>query len=115
MVESTLTTALAEPAGAPHHEAMILYRILLFVAAAVAAVLLYFFVTGVEDGSVSSFNILIWLVMLAAVGVPISLAWMMRGKGNLKTANLLLLIPAVPGLLAFLFFAMLMLLQPRWN
>ena len=94
---------------------MILYRLLLAVDALVAAILLYFFVTGLEDGSVSSFNILMWLVMLAAVAVPITLALMLRARGRLKAANLVLLVPALPGLLYFLFVALLVLMQPRWN
>ena len=39
---------------------MTLYRILLAIDVAAALVAVYFFVVGIGDGSVSSFNIAIW-------------------------------------------------------
>ena len=94
---------------------MILHRILLVFDGLIAAILLYFFAAGREDGSVSSFNILIWLVLLAAIGLPIAVALALGARGRVKTANLVLLLPALPGLLFLLFFLMLILLQPNWN
>lgn len=45
---------------------MIFYRILFSIDAVIALVLLYFFFVGLGDGSVSSFNILLWLGILGA-------------------------------------------------
>ena len=94
---------------------MILFRILLAVDAIVAAILLYFFVTGIEDGSVSSFNILFWLVMLGGIALIIGGALALRAKGRKMAANLLLAVPAVPSLLFGMFLLLAVLLQPRWN
>ena len=94
---------------------MILFRILLAVDAAVAAILLYFFVTGIEDGSVSSFNILLWLVMLGGIALVIGGAHALRSRGRKPAANLLLAVPAAPALLFDLFILLAVLLQPRWN
>ena len=94
---------------------MILYRILLAVDAAIAAILLYFFVTGIEDGSVSSFNILPWLGTLGGIALIIGGAFALRAKGQKAVANLILAVPAVPGLLFGLFILLAVILQPRWN
>lgn len=94
---------------------MILFRILLAIDAAVAAILLYFFVTGIEDGSVSSFNIMIWLVMLGGIALVIGGALTLRARSQRLAANLLLAVPAAPALLFGLFILLAVLLQPRWN
>ena len=94
---------------------MILNRILLAVNGVVAAILIYFFVTGIEDGSVSSFNILIWLVTLAGMALIIGAALVLRGKGRKAASNVLLAVPAAPALLFGLFILLAVILQPRWN
>ena len=45
---------------------MIVFRLFLAIDAAAALVALYFFFIGLGDGSVSSFNIAIWLALLGA-------------------------------------------------
>ncbi len=44
------------------------YLVTFVMAALVAAIAVAFFVIGLVDGSVSSFNITLWLGLLAAVG-----------------------------------------------
>jgi hypothetical protein len=90
------------------------YRILVAIDAIVLAVLLVFFLWGLEDGTVSSFNMLLWLVMLAVPSGALTgglLAW---ARGHRALALPLLLVPAAPGLLTGLFFLMLIILQPKW-
>jgi hypothetical protein len=94
---------------------MIFYRILLTIDAIVAAILLYFFFTGLEDGSVSSFNILIWLILLGGAATVIGGAHALKSKGQLLVASIVLLIPALPGLLFGLFVLAAIILHPRWN
>ena len=94
---------------------MKLHRFLLIVDGIIAAILLYFFLAGIQDGSVSSFNIVIWLAMLAAIGAPITLALMLKARGRLKTANLILLLPAVPGLFLGLMMLLVIVLQPDFS
>jgi hypothetical protein len=81
----------------------------------VAAILLYFFFTGLEDGSVSSFNILLWLGLLGATAALIAGACALKAKGKIAAANLLLLVPVFPGLMFGLFVLAAILLNPRWN
>lgn len=94
---------------------MIGYRILLAIDAIVAAALLYFFVTGLEDGSVSAFNILLWLGLLGGMAAIIVGAYALKSKGRLLPANLLLFVPAFPGMMFGLFILAALILQPRWN
>jgi hypothetical protein len=91
------------------------HRFLLIVDGVVAAILLYFFLAGLQDGSVSSFNIVLWLAILAAVFVPITLALTLKARGRLKTANLILLLPALPGLFFGLFMLLIIVLQPDFR
>ena len=45
------------------------FRILFGIDALAAAVVAFFLVWGLSDGSVSAFNILLWLALLCGVGV----------------------------------------------
>jgi hypothetical protein len=94
---------------------MILHRILLGVDGLIGAVLLYFFIAGIEDGSVSSFNILLWLALLGGIALVIGAGFALWRKGHKAAGNLLLLVPAIPGLLFGLFILAAILLHPRWN
>ena len=94
---------------------MIFYRILLAIDALVGAILLYFFITGIEDGSVSSFNILLWLAMLGGFAALVGVALTLRARGHKAAANFVLLVPALPGLLAMIFLLMVVLLQPDFR
>ena len=94
---------------------MIGYRILLTIDAILAATLLYFFFTGLEDGSVSAFNILLWLGLVGGMAAIIVGAYALKSKGRILAANLLLLVPAFPGTMFGLFILAALFLQPRWN
>lgn len=94
---------------------MLLYRTLLGIDALVALTVGYFFLVGLADGSVSSFNIVIWLLLIAAVGGILAggVALHRRGKGAAGTVLLALL--AVPASLLAAFFGLLIVSNPRWN
>ena len=83
--------------------------------ALVALVVLYFFIVGLGDGSVSSFNGLLWLGILTGLAAVMGGGWMLKVSGQLKTAKILLSVVAVPAVLFFLFFLLLFLSKPRWN
>lgn len=92
-----------------------LFRILFGIAALAAAVVLFFFFWGVSDGTVSSFNIGIWIALLAAaLGIPAA-GWLLNAKGYRGAACALLLVAAIPALLFALFFLFIVIAQPRWN
>lgn len=80
-----------------------------------AMVLGFFFFAGLADGSVSSFNIGIWLAMLGGVGAILSGSWWLRSKGRKGPAVALAWLLAVPALLVFAFFAAFIVLQPDFR
>lgn len=93
----------------------LLYRLLLAIALATLVIILFFFQEGLTDGSVSGDNLLLWLALLTGAAVPIAAALRFRSRGQPAIACILLLVPAVPALLATLFFLVLVLNPPRWN
>jgi len=92
-----------------------LYRGALAVAGLVAAVVVYFFLVGLADGSVSSFNAGLWLGLLALVAGALLGGTLLRARGHTGAAVAVLAILAVPGLLYGLFLLLLLVTQPRWN
>jgi hypothetical protein len=83
--------------------------------ALIAAIFLFFFFWGLADGSVSSFNIVLWLGILAGLAAVLGGSLKLRSKGHAGPALGLLMILAIPGVLGLLFFLAVLILQPRWN
>ncbi|MGE5279050.1 MAG: osmoprotectant transporter permease [Acidobacteriota bacterium] len=83
--------------------------------AAIALVALFFFAAGLADGRVSSFNILLWMVLLLGVAGVVGGALWLRSKARKGPAMAVLLILAIPGFLAVLFFLVVLIGHPRWN
>jgi hypothetical protein len=81
----------------------------------IAAILVYFFATGLSDGSVSSFNLGLWLGMLAGIVVIFGGAILAQSRGYPKIAIAVLLLPIVPAALFVIFVGALIIIQPRWN
>jgi hypothetical protein len=81
----------------------------------VAAVVVFFFVWGLADGTVSSFNIVLWLGMLAGVGAVVGGSLALRNAGHAAAAFRLLFVIAFPGLAIAVFLLLLIVLQPSWN
>lgn len=94
---------------------MILFYVLLAIDVAAALVLLYFFGIGLVDGSVSSFNIALWLVLLAIPAGVVYGAFALNAQGRTGLANLLLAVPAAPAAIYGLFVLLLLVTNPRWN
>jgi len=91
------------------------YRLLFAFDAIVAAGILFFFVWGLSDGSVSSFNIGLWLGILATIAGVLLGAHYLNAGGNRPLAIILLLVLAIPGLLYALFVLLIIVANPRWN
>ena len=83
--------------------------------ALIAAGFLFFFFWGLSDGTVSAFNILLWLGILACLAIVVGGGFYLQSQGRTRPAMGLLLILAIPGALALLFFLALVILHPRWN
>jgi hypothetical protein len=91
------------------------FRILWGVDAAVALVIAYFFVAGLADGSVSSFNMGLWLTILFGAGAILLGGPLLRAAGHPRLASLVLAVLAVPGLLYGFFLAVVILTGTPWN
>lgn len=94
---------------------MVLFRILFGFDVLVALVVLYFFVVGLQDGSVSSFNGGLWAAILAALAAVLGGGWLLKASGQHRAAIAVLLILGVPGFLYVLFVLSILIFQPRWN
>jgi hypothetical protein len=83
--------------------------------ALIALVVLYFFFTGLSDGSVSSFNAGLWLIILLGLAGIMggSLCLISAGRRGIAMAVLLLL--AIPGVLYLIFLLILITTTSRWN
>ena len=94
---------------------MMTCRFFLTVAAVVLYIVLYFFAAGIADGPVSSFNILLWLIVVTCLGSTVTGAGGLNAKGQRRTATTLPSVLAVPGILAAIFILSVIVFQPRWN
>lgn len=91
------------------------FRVLLGVDLLAAALLVWFFLVGLADGSVSSFNVEIWVALLLGVAIVFGCALLLRRYAWPKLANLVLAVPAVPVLLYGIFILVVVLSGERWN
>lgn len=94
---------------------MVTFGILFGIDALAAAVVVFFFIWGLSDGTVSEFNILLWLALVGGVGAVLGGGLWLNAYGQRRLANGVMLILAIPATLLGLFFLMLIILQPRWN
>ena len=95
--------------------AMVLFGILLAINLAAALVAFGFFVVGLADGSVTTFNILIWGAMLGVLfSVPMA-AWLLRVRGQARLASAVLVPLAGVAVLGGLALAVLVISAPDWR
>lgn len=81
----------------------------------IALVVLYFFFIGIADGSVSSFNMGIWMLLLIGLAVVVLGSLALKFYGYIVLAKILLSLLAIPGFLYGLFILLVIILKPRWN
>jgi len=94
---------------------MLFFRILFGVDSLVTLIALYFFVVGLADGSVSSFNIHLWIALLAGIALILGGSMLLNSRGYRGRASALLSVLAFPGICFALFMLLVLILQPRWN
>ena len=92
-----------------------MFWILWGVDAVVFAIFVCFFFIGLADGSVSSFNMRLWLCILATIAALLWGSQALRTAGRETLAATLLGILAVPSVMFGLFFLAILILNPRWN
>jgi len=91
------------------------FRVLLGLDIVAAAIIVYFFLVGLVDGSVSSFNMGLWLAILLGVGAVVGGGIALRRNGHARLANLVLLVLAIPTFLYGLFILVVVFSGARWN
>ena len=89
-----------------------LFLVANFVALAIAAA---FFIIGLSDGSVSSFNIAVWTMLLVGLSGVLLVGKQLKLKGKSHFATSILGITAIPTILGGLFMLIVLVTQPRWN
>lgn len=92
-----------------------MYRVLWWFDAVIAAGFVVFFFIGLADGSVSSFNMALWVCILLGLGAILFGSHALHAAGQQKSALIILWLLALPGILGALFFLLLIITQPRWN
>ena len=83
--------------------------------AVIATIVVCFFLWGLADGSVSAFNIGLWVLILGGLAAVVGGSLWLRSIGRPGLGAALSWVLAVPGLLAGLFFLILIVANPRWN
>jgi hypothetical protein len=83
--------------------------------ALVALGFLYFFFIGLADGSVSSFNITLWMGILGFFWALMGGTLWLKLAGHPVIGACILLVPAVIAFLFLLFFLVVLISNPRWN
>ncbi len=92
-----------------------MFKILLGIDALAALIIGYFFVAGLADGSISSFNIELWIVILLAVVTIISGGILLRKAAKPALANIVLVILAIPTVLYGIFILAVVITGTQWN
>jgi len=83
--------------------------------AVIAAVALYFFFSLAADNRIRAFNILPWLMILAALAAVVGDSIWLRSIGQRALAIALLLLLAIPGALFALFFLVILIAHPNFH
>ena len=92
-----------------------MFRILWGVDVVAALTALAFFAIGIEDGTVSSVNLMLWLALLAGLTVIVFGSHALQAHGQRGLAFIVAAVLGVPVLLGCLFFALLLVSGVRWN
>jgi hypothetical protein len=90
------------------------YWIFWGIDAIAAAILVLFSIIGLFDGSVTSFNIGLWLALLAGAALLLWAGDALRRSGKRSLATTLLGVLAFPTIAMGVFLLAVMILQPNW-
>ena len=94
---------------------MIMFGTLFALNVAAAMVALAFFIIGLGDGSVTSFNILIWAALLGTLFTMPWAAWAVRMRGRTRLGTMLLLPVALLAVLGGVVILVLIVNPPNWR
>jgi len=91
-----------------------LFKIFWGIDLLICAIAIVFFVLGLADGSVSSFNIGIWATAFAAIAIIIAGGHWLKKAGYLVLATLLLFVLAFPGIICVIVLLTLILTDTKF-
>ncbi len=94
---------------------MILFGTLFALNLLAALVAFGFFIIGLADGTVTTFNILIWAAMLGLLFSMPFAAWLVRLRGHRRLGTILLLPLAGVAVLGGVAMLVLMVISPSWQ
>lgn len=94
---------------------MTTFWILWIFNALVALVPVYFFFVGLGDGSITSRNIGMWAIILLIVALILGGTMFLKSQNQLTIAKGILIVTAIPGVLALLYMLIVMTSKTRWN
>jgi hypothetical protein len=94
---------------------MILFRTAAGLDILIALIFVFFFFWGLSDGTVSSFNIGLWLLILGGIAAILAGGFFLNSRGQRGAAIAVLMILGLPGIVFGLFMLLVIILQPRWN
>jgi hypothetical protein len=94
---------------------MTLFWILWIFTAIMSLVPVYFFFIGLLDGSITSRNFVLWLLILLIIAGVLTGSFWLKNHERLSMAKGLLALAAVPGVLVLLYFLVVIISKPRWN
>ena len=83
--------------------------------ALICTIVVVFFLLGLANGSVSSFNIGLWIAILAVLAVIIAGSLWLKAAGYPGFGTILLLVLAIPGILYGLFIFLVAVTKTPWN
>jgi hypothetical protein len=94
---------------------MVLFGTLFALNLLAAMVAFAFFIIGLADGTVTTFNILIWAAMLGLLFSMPFAAWLVRLRGHQRLGTILLLPLAGVAVLGGMAILVLMVAAPNWR
>lgn len=94
---------------------MRLYTILFVFDILVSFVVFYYFLIGLIDKSISTFNIGTWLILLLGIAGIILAGWYFHKTDHHRMANLILSVLAFPGMIYLIFLLSVIFGNQRWN
>jgi len=92
-----------------------LFWILWGIDALIGTIAVVFFLLGLANGTVASFNIGIWIAILAALAVILAGSLGLKTAGHPGFGMVLLLVLAIPGLLYGVFLLLVSVSNTSWN
>lgn len=94
---------------------MILFKIAFAIDAIISVVACYFFFIGLGDGSVSSYNIGLWLLVLAALGIILFGSIWLNNHQHPALALALVCVLAIPAFFYLIYMMIALFGGGRWN